>query len=102
MQNRASWRSSADLYTRFAVPLVLLVLSAVALAWPPVRWLAVVTVPLLLIAVWDFFQTRHTLRRNYPLIARFRWLMEDFRPYFRSYLIESCLLYTSPSPRDRG
>lgn len=91
MQNRASWRRSADLYTRFAVPAVLVVLAAVALMWPAVRWIAYLTVPLLLIAVWDFFQTRHTLRRNYPLIARFRWLMEDFRPYFRSYLIESDL-----------
>ncbi|WP_230292290.1 FMN-binding glutamate synthase family protein [Croceicoccus sp. Ery5] len=91
MQNQAHWRSSADLLTRYGLPLALLLLSGLALAWAPMRWLAWVTLPLLALALWDFFQKKHTLRRNYPLVARFRWLMEDFRPYFRSYLIESNL-----------
>ena len=42
-------------------------------------------------AVWDFFQNDHALRRNYPLIARIRWTMEDLRPFARAYFIESDL-----------
>lgn len=91
MKNRAHWRSSADLLTRFGIAGLLALVTALALAWDAARWLAWISVPLLATALWDFFQRRHTLRRNYPLIARIRWLMEDFRPYFRSYLIESDL-----------
>ncbi len=91
MRNRAHWRSSADLTTRFGAVAVLLILSIIAIAWPPVRWLAIVTIPLLALALWDFFQDSHTLRRNYPLIARFRWLGEDLRPYIHSYFVESDL-----------
>ncbi|MGB3738734.1 MAG: FMN-binding glutamate synthase family protein [Pontixanthobacter sp.] len=43
------------------------------------------------VAVWDFFQTHHALRRNYPLLARIRWTMEDLRPFVRAYFIEGDL-----------
>src|SRR3546814_6896879 len=45
--------------------------------------------PLLLVALYDALQRRHTLRRNYPLIARTRWLFEDLRPFLYSYIVES-------------
>ncbi len=48
-------------------------------------------VPLTALALWDFFQAEHTLRRNYPLIARFRWLAEDLRPFAQSYFVEGDL-----------
>jgi len=73
-----------------AIPL-LLALAAAAAWWPPARWTLYVTGPLLALTLWDFFQHRHCLRRNYPLIARFRWLMMDLRPFLRSYIIESDL-----------
>ncbi len=50
-----------------------------------------VLVPLTLLALWDFLQSRHSLRRNYPLIARIRWIMEDLRPFAQAYLVESDL-----------
>ena len=37
-------------------------------------WGLALFVPLLLIALWDMAQSTHSLRRNYPLTARFRWL----------------------------
>jgi len=76
---------------RFGAPLVLLALAAGAAAWPPARWAMVLLVPLLLVALWDFFQHRHTLRRNYPLLARVRWAMEDLRPFARAYIVEGDL-----------
>ncbi|QQN75438.1 FMN-binding glutamate synthase family protein [Croceicoccus sp. YJ47] len=91
MDNKSNARSSANLVRRFLAPAVLLVLSGLALIWEPTRWALLLLLPLLAIAVFDFFQKRHTLRRNYPLIARFRWLMEDLRPYLRSYIVESDL-----------
>ena len=54
-------------------------------------WGLILTGPLLLIAIWDMVQSTHSLRRNYPLLARFRWLFEDLRPFLRSYIVEGPL-----------
>ncbi len=37
----------------------------------------------------DMFQKRHSIRRIYPLLGRFRYLMEDLRPKLYQYFIES-------------
>nr|WP_247718005.1 FMN-binding glutamate synthase family protein [Qipengyuania proteolytica] len=60
-------------------------------AWDAGRWLLWLAVPLTLLALWDFIQHRHTLRRNYPLLARIRWLMEDLRPFAQAYIVEDDL-----------
>ncbi len=41
------------------------------------------------LGLYDMLQTRHTLRRNFPLVARARWAMEHLRPFIRQYLLES-------------
>lgn len=41
------------------------------------------------IGVYDMQQTRHSIRRNFPLIGRGRWVMEGLRPFVRQYLLES-------------
>ena len=33
----------------------------------------------------DRFQTTHSLRRNFPVLARFRYLFEDLGEFFRQY-----------------
>ena len=91
MINRANWRGSANLWKRLLVPGLLLCCVIAALAWAPLRWSLVLTLPLLAIALWDFIQRKHTLRRNYPLIARIRWIMEDLRPFARAYVVEGDL-----------
>jgi glutamate synthase domain-containing protein 2 len=54
-------------------------------------WGLVVALPLLALALLDLFQPHHSLRRNYPLSARFRWFFEWLRPFLRSYIVESDL-----------
>ena len=74
---------------RYAIPLILLALCAAAfLLWKPALW---ALAPLAAIALWDFVQTKHTLRRNYPLISRIRWIMEDLRPFAQAYIVEDDL-----------
>jgi glutamate synthase domain-containing protein 2 len=68
-----------------------LVLVMLGLRHPPVLWLLLLTVPLLIIGAIDLFQTHHSLRRNYPVSARFRWFFEWLRPFLRSYIVESDL-----------
>jgi glutamate synthase domain-containing protein 2 len=76
---------------RFVVPVLLAALAFLG-AWVPVlNPSLLVLLPLLAVALWDFAQTRHTLRRNYPLVARIRWMFEDLRPFLYAYVVESDL-----------
>ncbi len=68
---------------------VLLLIGAIASAWPPVLWSLLLIGPLLLLGVHDMLQREHSVRRNYPLVGRGRWVMEGLRPYVRQYLLES-------------
>lgn len=40
------------------------------------------------IAIYDCIQTKHALRRNYPLLARIRWVSEGERTKIQQYWIE--------------
>ncbi|AHK80103.1 glutamate synthase [Ectothiorhodospira haloalkaliphila] len=79
------------------MPIVVLILTGiVALAiassfwfWPPAILATAAVFVLALMALRDRFQTRHSLRRNFPLFARGRWMMEAIRPFVRQYFIES-------------
>lgn len=44
---------------------------------------------LALLGVYDLIQRRHSLWRNYPVLARLRWLAEELHPFLRSYIVES-------------
>lgn len=42
-----------------------------------------------LLGAVDFFQTRQAIRRNYPILAHFRFFFEMIRPEIRQYFLES-------------
>lgn len=76
---------------RWIVFPVLIAAIALALWWAPARWSLLIWTPLLLVALYDVMQSHHSLRRNYPLIARIRWLFEALRPFLYAYVVESPL-----------
>ena len=80
-----------EITMRFGAPIALLALSILFAVTPWLRWGLIATLPLLAVALYDFFQRHHTLRRNYPLLSRIRWMVEDLRPYFRAYIVEGDL-----------
>ena len=41
------------------------------------------------IGTWDLLQSRHSLRRNYPILANIRFGLEKIRPEIRQYFLES-------------
>ena len=43
------------------------------------------------VGLWDLLQRQHTLRRNYPLLGRIRWVFEYLRPFLRQYIVEGNL-----------
>ena len=66
-------------------------LGLIGIGHHAVWWGLIVAVPLLALALLDLTQRHHSLRRNYPLSARFRWFFEWLRPFLRSYIVESDL-----------
>src|SRR5215470_436802 len=41
------------------------------------------------IGIWDLLQSKHSVRRNYPILANIRFLLEKVRPEIRQYFLES-------------
>jgi glutamate synthase domain-containing protein 2 len=56
-------------------------------AW--LQWILPFTLLLLIIAIRDRLQKRHTIIRNFPLIGHLRYFFEWIRPELRQYFIES-------------
>ncbi len=52
-------------------------------------WLLIVSGALAALGTWDLLQTRSTLRRNYPLLAHFRYGLESIGPEMRQYFIQA-------------
>ena len=74
-------------FTTFALIVLMFAASLVATMfsqwfWPFTLALGALT----LVGVWDLAQTRHSIRRNYPVIGHFRFLVEAIRPELRQYL----------------
>ena len=67
----------------------LLTVAAIYLIWPPVVWLLLIIIPLAALGIYDMLQKRHSIRRNFPLFGRGRWIMEEIRPFIRQYFVES-------------
>ncbi|HMM23433.1 MAG TPA: FMN-binding glutamate synthase family protein [Pseudoxanthomonas mexicana] len=76
-------------YLAYAAALLLAVTMLVLAAFWPVAWWGVAVFgALALLGTWDLLQTRSTLRRNYPVLAHFRYGLESVGPEIRQYFIE--------------
>ncbi len=62
----------------------------------------VIVVPLILLGVFDIFQTKRAIRRNYPLVGRLRYLLESIRPEIQQYFVESDTSGTPINRMDRS
>lgn len=78
-------------FLRF-VPLAVCLLTALTaiFAFPTAGTLTLLIGAAILscLGIYDLCQPLHSIRRNYPLVGRLRWLFEDIRPAIRQYLIE--------------
>lgn len=61
----------------------------IALFWQGLIWLLAITGTMFFIALYDVFQSRHAILKNYPLIGRARWAIEALRPFIQQYVLES-------------
>src|SRR3954447_11244584 len=82
------WSRNLLLWTPLLASVALVLLG---LVHPRAFYGLLVTLPVFAIGLVDLFQNHHSLRRNYPGLARARWIFEWLRPFLRSYIVESDL-----------
>ena len=68
--------------------MVLLLIVGIGFYWQAIYWSFIVVGPILLIGIIDLLQKKQTLRRLYPVIGRFRYMLESVRPEIQQYFIE--------------
>ena len=74
----------------FSIILIPLTASTFAAYYGFISWIipAIFAIALL-VAIYDIFQTKHTILRNFPLLGHFRYMLEAIRPEMQQYFIES-------------
>lgn len=83
-----------NLLTRHTV-FYLICLGSVIFLWLGITsggwwWLlALLSLALTAVGIFDLNQTRHAVRRNYPVIGNLRYFFEFIRPEIRQYFVES-------------
>ena len=84
-----------DILKRFSLLIIVALLTAISFVLTFINpWWCIgliIFAPLLLLGIYDRFQRKWTLTRNYPLAARIRWIFYDLRPYLRAYIVEGDL-----------
>jgi hypothetical protein len=82
-------RFSLGRYLPFLIASLATIVAAFYRPAHPWLWILVAAGgALVLLGLYDLTQRSHSLRRNYPITANFRWLFEAVRPQIRQYLIE--------------
>jgi len=52
-------------------------------------FLLAIFVPLIVMGLYDMFQSKKTIRRNFPLLGRLRYIFESIGPEMRQYFFET-------------
>lgn len=77
---------------KFIILSIVSILISVALAlfvWKGFWWLFGIAIFTVAAGAHDMTQKKHTLWRNFPLLGRLRWIMEELRPKIYQYFVES-------------
>jgi glutamate synthase domain-containing protein 2 len=57
--------------------------------WIDILFLFLIVAPLIYMGIEDMRQTRQSIRRNFPLLGRLRYVFEDMRPKIQQYFVEN-------------
>ncbi len=52
-------------------------------------FLLIFFIPIIVMGFYDMYQSKHTIKRNFPLLGRMRYLLEGIGPEMRQYFIET-------------
>ena len=77
-------------YSAYVLSIAGLLVSLPATLWLGAGYLfPVIFGALTALGTWDLLQRKHTVSRNYPIMANFRYLFESIGPEIRQYFIQS-------------
>lgn len=65
-----------------------LLLGVLSYFFPFAIWFFIFLAPIIILGYYDFFQKKHAILRNYPILGRGRYIMEELRPKIYQYFIE--------------
>jgi glutamate synthase domain-containing protein 2 len=57
--------------------------------WNWALLLFALVIPFIIMGVMDMIQTKQSIKRNFPLLGRLRYVFEDFRPKIQQYFVEN-------------
>lgn len=67
----------------------LALVGALYTVWSGALWLTPLVLTSIGLGVYDLLQTKHAIRRNFPVAGRLRYLFEAIRPEIHQYFVES-------------
>lgn len=68
---------------------VIALLAAWTYYWHDAAFFFILVLPFIYMGISDMMQTRQSIKRNYPLFGRLRYVFEDLRPKIQQYFVES-------------
>ncbi len=68
---------------------ILLVIVSISVFWNPILWSLLFFGPLILLGLSDIMQTKHAIKKNFPIIGHGRYLLEKVRPEIMQYFVET-------------
>ena len=79
--------------------IVVLLIFVWAYFWPDALFALFLVGPFIFMGYHDMIQTKQSIKRNFPLMGRLRYVFEDLRPKIQQYFVESD---TDGSPINRN
>lgn len=79
--------------------IIVVVIVALGIFWPPVFFAFIVFGPLLLLGLYDVLQRHNSILRNFPVIGHLRYFFELIAPEIQQYFIER---HTDGTPLSRN
>ncbi len=76
-------------FVAFAVISIAISLALTVFVNPYWVVLLVVMLAIAALGFYDMYQAKHSIMRIFPVLGRFRWVLEDLRPKIYQYFIES-------------
>lgn len=69
--------------------LIVLLIGIATFYFPNAIWALLLFGPIIIVGIVDMFQIKQAIRRNFPVIGNFRYLLELIRPEINQYFVES-------------
>ncbi|MFD1630200.1 FMN-binding glutamate synthase family protein [Pseudopedobacter beijingensis] len=68
---------------------IVVVIFVIGLFAPGILWAYLFILPLIFLGIADLIQTKHAIRRNFPVFGRLRYVLEGMGPKVYQYFVEN-------------